>query len=367
MIPMIRRKIVLGSVVLFVVTGLTGVSGAMADDVKKPDALKTSMDSVVKGIESKATAEQKAALDKLVAAAGTDPAKMREVVADYFAATNPQFKKAAALLADEETKTAIDTLKALRDGSKDEYLRANAGFFLARALVNEDRHEDALPLLEELVDPAKSADKTLYRGEALFLKAVCQNKMLHRDDALKTLGEFLDNYADTASERMLMGAQHMLNEIVLVKDGTIQDVEDRMDFSHRKLALQNSGADTQNEQNKIIAILDKLIKEQEDKENQQGNGNGNGQGGGNQPGQGGQPGDPSGAGQPREHAARSVAPGGSAQMGEQHGIDPGGTDQMALQKKEREQILAALKARYPERYQEMIRQYFKDVRDTEKK
>src|SRR6185503_6298910 len=107
--------------------------------------------------------------------------------------------------------------------------------------------------------------KTLHGPESLFLSGVSQARMLNRKEAITLLTRYLSENPD-APERMKIGAWRQLEQLKLVKDETIADVFEKMDFSRRKLALEDSGKKTQDEQKKIVDVLAKLIKEAEEKE-----------------------------------------------------------------------------------------------------
>lgn len=185
-------------------------------------------------------------------------------ITESLMAISPEFAKALALLGDEKADEAIVVLKKLSH-AKNEYLAANAQFFLARTYVAEELFEEALPYFTALAGPAKS-DKTLHAGEALFYKGVCQNNLINRSDALVSFTTFL-RQNNNASERLLVGAEHMIDELRLIEDGSLWDVQTRMDFSRRHLDLKWTDDPTQTQQTTIVTMLDKLIEEAERKEN----------------------------------------------------------------------------------------------------
>ena len=106
----------------------------------------------------------------------------------------------------------------------------------------------------------------MHAGEALFYQGICHNNLIEREDVMQCLFTFLEQNPD-ASERLLIGARHMLDELALLDDGSLFDVQGRMDFSRRHLDLEWSGEPTKTQQTTIITMLDKLIEEAEEKEN----------------------------------------------------------------------------------------------------
>lgn len=277
-----------------------------------------------------------------------------EAILDVLRSIYPPFRAAAAALGDEQTDKAIALLQPLFDHA-DPYLAAYARYFAARAYVMRQDYEQARPLLAEIA--GKSIDKTLHSGEALFMLGVCGAQLLERDTALATLTEFCDKYPD-ASERMTVGAVHLIDELSRIDEGTLSDVQTRMDYSRRRLALAHTADRTQDEQARIITILNKLIAEAEQREQQGGGGGSGGASGGLPGGQGPAGGGPGGA-------TQSTAPVGPAITGAVHQTHRGRPDEQwgAMPDKQRDDVLSALKAKYPERYRELVEQYYRSLQE----
>jgi tetratricopeptide (TPR) repeat protein len=270
---------------------------------------------------------------------------LREVYDDY----------AAALveLADEKLAEAVAKLEKLSK-SADPYLAADASFFLARAYMLQEDFEQALPLFEAVQN--KNSEFSVQQADAIFLKGLCEAHLLKRKDAIASFTAFSKQFPD-APERMQIGAWRMLQQLEMVQDGTIIDVQDRMDFSRRKLTLKDPGDGTQAEQKKIIDMLAKLIKEAEEKEcNCSGSGEGKkpgqGQGNGNGAGQG-QAGNTGGQGSGSSNSQKTDALTRLRRTGPESGWSK-------LRDRERDEVFSALKdGKYPARYEKLIEQYHK--------
>ena len=268
---------------------------------------------------------------------------------------HPDFAEALVQLGDENAAEAIPTLQKLA-ASSDPYLAAEATFYLARAHVMREDFEQALPVLTELTSD-KHAPHLLAAGEALFLQGTAQARLLKRKDAEQSLTRFVEEYPH-APERLVVGAKHQLLELQYIDEGSIVDVQDRMDYSRRRLSLERSDDPTQTEQNNIIVMLEKLIKEAEEKEcNCRGSGSGSGKG--KSGGKGGQA--------PAGGADQSSAPQGESKVGSLDKINRGkmGDQWGGLRDKKREEVLSALKAKFPDRYKELVEQYYKSLQDEE--
>jgi uncharacterized membrane protein YgcG len=296
----------------------------------------------------------------LVKVLRSDPEGKTLAVTEALRAIDPAYQQALTDLGDENLTTALPALAKLA-ASDDPWLAADASYFLARGYLIGERFEDAMPLLEQL--RTKLADRSVHQGEALFLQGVAQIQLLKHKDAMTSLSKFLKDYAD-APERMRVAAFRQIEQLKLVEEGTLSDVQLRMDYSRRKLGLEDTGKDTREQQDKIISMLAKLIKEAEEKESQ---GKGSGKPSGEkQPGQGqGSEGDSQGQGQ------------GGGQGG-QSGGGSKGTDGEAVKRlhrggpqspwshlrdKDRDPVYSAIKEKFPGRYQQLIEQYYKSFQD----
>lgn len=177
----------------------------------------------------------------------------------------PNFEDAMAALGEEEIAPALKQLQPLAD-SKDKYLAAEATYYIGRAHMMAEKYEDALPVWNSILE--KHAESTFRTPESLFFKGMCQSQLLQRKDAIKSLDKFILDY-ENAPERMQVAAWHELELLRAIEEGSLVDVQDRMDYSRRRLAIEKSGEKTQEEQDRIVAYLEKLI-EQAEKQEQQG-------------------------------------------------------------------------------------------------
>lgn len=282
---------------------------------------------------------------------------LRELYDDY----------AAALvdLADENHEAAITKLEKFTK-SDNPYLATDATFFLARAYMLTERFEESLPLLAKV--QKDNLQYTVQHADTAFLLGLCQARLMQRKDAIATFTKFEADFPD-APERMRIGAWRMLQQLQLVQDGTIIDVQDRMDFSRRKLVLKDPGKKTQEEQKKIVDILAKLIKEAEDKESSgQGQGQGQGQGKGREK-SGGENGEGSGEGQGGGKEGSTGGHGSGSDNSQntdvtklrRTGPESGWSK---LRDREREQVFSALKQKYPARYEKLVEQYYKSFDES---
>lgn len=298
----------------------------------------------------------------LVKVLRADPEGKALAVTESLRAISPEYQQALTDLADENLGVALPALVKLA-GSDDPWLAADASYYLARGYLIGERFEEAMPLLEQI--RTKLADRSVHQGEAMFLQGVAQIQLLKHKEATESLTRFIKEYSD-APERMRVAAARQIEQLKLVEEGTLSDVQLRMDYSRRKLGLEDTGKDTREQQDKIISMLAKLIKEAEDKEaqsksnskskeKQKGEGQGQGsegEGEGQGEGQGGQGGQSGGGSKGTDGEAVKRLHRGGPQSPWSH-----------LRDKERDPVYSAIKEKFPGRYQQLIEQYYKSFQD----
>jgi hypothetical protein len=341
-----------------VVGFLTAGAARAADAPPSLDKVLDDFVAAVKADGSISPDKQKAAAE-IVAALRIDLEGKSVAITEVLRVLHPEFKDALTALGEENLGAAITRLIALRE-SKDPYLAADASYYLSRAYLLDERFEDSLPLLADL--QGKWAGQTTHGGEVLFLRGVAEVALLRHKEASDTLTQFLATYPD-APERMKIGAFRQLEQLKLFAEGTLSDVSLRMEFSRRKLSLEDTGTETRQQQDKIIEILAKLIKEAEERECAcKGGGSGSGQK----------------KSQGKGSEGESQAQGEGQGQGGNSGGGSKGTDSDAVKRlhrggpqspwshlrdKERDPVYSAIKEKFPARYQQLIEQYYKSFDD----
>src|SRR5439155_9137382 len=111
----------------------------------------------------------------------------------------------------------------------------------------------------------------------LFHRAVCEHGLLQKSPASETIGRLLED-APSAPERYRAVGALMLLDMQAWKAKDLGDVARKMGNVERRLELARGGPHTQKLQKEVVARLDELIKELENKakNQQQGEGQPNG-------------------------------------------------------------------------------------------
>jgi tetratricopeptide (TPR) repeat protein len=203
-----------------------------------------------------------------VAAAKAAFAKLRDSQQDQSLAINAALMaldpayQTAVTAADSGNPQAIAALGEFVTAA-DPFLAADAAFVQSRALLAGEQFEQAVPRLESLTQ--KQSEYSTQVDVALYFLGLAQAKMLRNADAIETLGRFLQTYPE-APERLRVSAWQQIQNLSGIEEGQLTDVHQRMDFSRRKLTLEETGQMTQDQQTRIVDLLAKLIRDQEKKE-----------------------------------------------------------------------------------------------------
>lgn len=220
-----------------------------------------------------------------------------------------------------------------------EFARQHLRLFVGRFLAQRQLYEEALEVLVA-VDPKQIVDPASY----FFQRAICEHQLLKKSDAMKSLGNLLDN-TQNVPERYKAVALLMRHDLAQLKDASLGEVAKKMSDVERRLILGRGGEKTQKVEEEIVEALDEIIKKAE--EQQSGGGGGGGQGG-NQNQSGGAAGDSSvkGATAPGEVDKKDI--GNKAGWG-------------SLAPKKAAEAKNVINRNFPSHYREAIEQYFKKL------
>ena len=259
----------------------------------------------------------------------------------------PHYRRADTLLLDERYAAASEAFAALAK-TDDEYLKAYTLFRYGLAEMNREAFENAIPSFTQVLN-----DYGRYVGcdiEAAYWLAVSLGQAREKEKAIVAAQRFLEDYPD-APERFRRSMEQMKNELVQEWESPLYDLSGRMSRVSKRIEGGDTGEKTQGEQKEIVGIIEELIKRAEQQEGQ-----GQGQGGGNQGGrpnnnqQPSSPLDDSRLGRGGSGDAKDLRPKPTRKPGEQWGD---------MRDKEREEVLQALKQKFPDRYRELLEQYHK--------
>ncbi|MCA9035016.1 MAG: hypothetical protein KDA91_07800 [Planctomycetaceae bacterium] len=180
----------------------------------------------------------------------------------------------ATLRLSEEWNSGTPGQLPLADGiRKDEFFQNAVRLFHARCLTQHRLYDEALLILEDL-----NPDASIDPAGLFFYRAVCQQKLLKLSDAASSVALLLNNTLDVPV-RFRVVAEMMRDELKSAEEGGLPEVARVMSDVQRRLDLGRSGERVQQQEDRVISLLDKLL---EDMQKQQQNGGGGGADGSNQ-------------------------------------------------------------------------------------
>ena len=142
-------------------------------------------------------------------------------------------------------------------------LRMSVRTWLGRELVRERFFDEALPTFAE-VDPTESIDP----AATLFYRGACYHALLMKDEALNDLQRLLENEED-APVRFTRTAKMMVADIQPLEEDSLDEISRLMTDVTRRLDLGRADDDVQNQEQKVIDKLSKLIEKIEEQQQQQ--------------------------------------------------------------------------------------------------
>jgi hypothetical protein len=226
----------------------------------------------------------------------------------------------------------------LFDENLHDFPRNNLRLYYGRWLAQHSFYDEGMEMLEgllpgDVVDPAS----------LLFYQSVSYHRLLKKDECLKVVERLLENES-SLPQRYLTVARLMESDIKPLKTDSLDEISRMMDDIRRRLHLGRAGTRVRDEEEDVIAKLDKMIEEMEKKQKQQ---QSSGNSGGNL--------------QPSNPAQDSQALGGKG---------PGDVDPKRLQNKsswgnlppkERQEALQQISKDLPAHFRDVIEEYFRKL------
>ncbi len=267
--------------------------------------------------------------------------RLLERLADTLAEVDEQARELVALCRGPSS-TLPPSFELLESQHTPPLVRHNLRLLYGRWLAQHALYDEARQQLAELsprdvVDPA-----TL-----LFYQSVVHHRLLEKDDCLGKLTTLLENEA-TIPRRYAAVARLMEADIKPLKTDSLDEIARLMEDVQRRLQLARAGRRVREQEEEVVAQLDKMIDELQQQQQQQQQQSGS-----------------QGGAQSNSPAPDSVPLGGRG---------PGDVDQKKLEwksawgnlpPKEREEALQQISKDLPVHYRDVIEEYFRKLaRDT---
>ena len=207
-------------------------------------------------------------MQKFQAIWSQDERPVLDRLADTFALGDA---RAAQLLADARNQTTpapTEVPELLRDQKSPVFFRANLGLAYARTLSARRVHDEAIATLQ-LFRPEQVVAPSTY----LFTRAVCEHATLHKSEATKTIGRLLEEGVASPERYRTVGLLILL-DMQMWKEKDLGAVARKMSVIGERLDIARGGPQTQKIQKEVVARLDEIIKELENKAKKNGGGGG---------------------------------------------------------------------------------------------
>lgn len=256
---------------------------------------------------------------------------------------SPDFANATQALANSQWEEGLKTLAAL-EASTDPFLKAEAQFMAGRTLAQRERFEEAASRLR-LIETQQA--HSLRLAEAALLSAKCLQGQLKYREAAAAYQQFLAEHPE-ANKRLRKEAEAALIDLEDIESDLLPQIHSKMNFSRRRLGLEDSGKHTQEVQEEVVALLTEMIEELEKKS---GSCKGCKCSGGKKPGSGGSGASP----------GQSNVSAGAPQITERDGTKAAWVD--LKQRAEDPTAFNAAKKKLPAQYKDLIDQYYRSFQN----
>lgn len=234
----------------------------------------------------------------------------------------------------------------LDDDQADSFARANLRLFVGRWLAQHELFDEAIQQLQGL-EAGMVVDPT----SLFFYQGVCFHRLLKKEECLASTAKLLEN-EHLLPRRYLTVAQLMTADLKPLKPDSLDEVSRLMDDVRRRLNLARAGKRVRDQEDEIVAKLDKLIEQLEQQQQQQQQASSDQAQGRNKPNQ------------PAPDSAQLQGKGPGDVDPKDHPI---GDQWGNLPPKERQEALQRITRELPAHYREVIEEYFRKLaRDNDK-
>jgi hypothetical protein len=336
-------------IVLTILTALLAATGAAGRAQADNELEKQATWSIV------STADVKAKLDEYLATKTLDETARLKIealwpdeatpmagpelldrLAASLAVVEPQAAEIVAAVQQPSISLPPPKFPALEDNALPDFVRDNLRLTVGRWLAQHDLVDESLAVLKDA-----KAENVADPATLLFYQAVGYHRLLKKDECLAAVSKLLEN-EDALPRRYVTLARLMEADIKPLKTDSLDEIARMMEDVRRRLALARAGKIVRDEEDEIVAKLDKMIEEMEKQQQQQQQQAGN-----------------AGGRQPSNPAQDSQA----AQLRGKGEVDPkniGKEDEWGnLPPKERQEVMQQIGRELPAHFRETIEEYFK--------
>ena len=181
-------------------------------------------------------------------------------VTTTLALVDPQAKQVVEFCRQATYREKLPAFEFLEGESLDPFVRHNLRLLYGRWLAQHQYYDESLAQLEglnpqDVVDPAA----------LLFYQAAGYHRMLNKEASLAAVGKLLENASDIPT-RYATVVRLIKADLEPLKVDSLDEISRLMDEVRRRLDLHRAGKRVRDQEDEIIAKLDKLIKQLEEQQ-----------------------------------------------------------------------------------------------------
>lgn len=205
-------------------------------------------------------------IDEAVAFLESNPAATRAEsitrVCEAFAIVDSRFADVQRLLADDDVENAVTAARKVLDPTQATYLSAATHLLYADALRAAGEGEAAVEAYREVL--AKMPERLSFAAEANLRAGETSHDTGRFLYALQLYQYCARNYGLTLTAEEYQHVTDQIAELREIYDAPLSAVSDMMADVHERLAVEDSGSETQATEQHIVAVLEDLIKTAEE-------------------------------------------------------------------------------------------------------
>ena len=173
------------------------------------------------------------------------------------ASSSPKRPKSSTPAGNNSASDVAPKFDGLTDESLPPLVRDNLRLLVGRWLAQHDLVDESLEVLKDV-----GTDNVADPATLLFYQAVGQHRLLKKDECLAAASKLLERESELP-RRYVTLARLMEADIKPLKEDSLDEIARMMDDIRRRLALARAGKVVRDEEDSVIAKLEKMIDELE--------------------------------------------------------------------------------------------------------
>jgi hypothetical protein len=186
-----------------------------------------------------------------------DGAELLDRLTASLAVVEPKAAEVLAACRDDSPALVAPKFAGLTDESLPPLVRDNLRLLVGRWLAQHHLVDESLEVLKEL-----SSENVADPATVLFYQAVGHHRLLKKEECLAAVGKLLER-EEELPRRYVTLARLMEADIKPLKEDSLDEIARMMDDIRRRLGLARAGKVVRDEEDAVIAKLEKMIDELE--------------------------------------------------------------------------------------------------------